>query len=276
VSLNVARKLKNISLIADSPMHLGNYIARGRGGFTRTDLSFCAGAFLLLMLMIVASHGGARSRVFQTVDVSNHGRISKATALFAADHSDSLPNIGWGLESTCWAHAAFLPNGGAASLAQFETVYSRQLAYVTNGQLFPYIRDSHVYMCPADRPDSPVFWQRTIYITSYVWNGSGNGFGHTNSYKLSQFRPDAILEWEADDQFPFFFNDCSMFPDEGLSARHSLETWVAQYDGSVGTIVTSNWFSNAFAGARDQRGMSIPTSLLPNRLWCNPGTTTGR
>lgn len=226
--------------------------------------------------MVFVSWGGSRSRVFQVVDLDNHGRILKGVAMYATDHNQFLPNIGWGTATPCWAHAPFIPSGGAASLSQYEVLHQQQLASVTNGQLFPYLHDPRVFMCPADRPDGMLFWQRNIYVTSYVWNGAGNGYGSSPTYKLSQFRPDAILEWEADDKTPFYFNDCSSYPDEGISARHVTETLVGQYGGSVGTILITNWFKNELAGAAGLHGSGIPASLLPNRLWCNPGTTSGR
>ena len=231
----------------------------------------------LFILLVVSSHGGSRSRVYQTVDLENHGRILKAVSSYAADNTDFLPGVGWGTASACWAHGTNLPSGFAGSLPQFEAIREQQLRSVTNGQLFPYLNDSRVFLCPGDEPNGQFFWQRTVFITSYVWNGAGNGYGYlTNSYKLSQFRPDLILEWEADGQVPFFFNDCSYFPDEGISSRHMTETLVGQFGGSVGTILITNWFKNDLAGAAGQHGTSIPLSLLPNRVWCSPRTPNGR
>jgi hypothetical protein len=239
-------------------------------------LLFCGATLCLLVLMVFVSWGGSRSRAFQVIDEDNHGRILKSVSMYATDNNGFLPNIGWGTTAPCWAHAASIPLGGAASLAQYEVIHQQQLASVTNGQLFPYLHDPRVFMCPADRPDGMLFWQRNIYISSYTWNGAGNGYGGTSTYKLSQFRPDAISEWEADDKTPFFFNDCSSYPDEGISGRHVLETLVGQYGGSVDTIRITNWFKNDLAGLAGGRGSGIPPSLLPNRLWCNPGTSNGR
>jgi hypothetical protein len=255
-------------------MHLEN-VSRRDSAFTRNDLLFCGVTLCLVVLMVFASWGGPRNRVFQTVDAQNHSRILKAVSMYATDHNGFLPNIGWGTTLQCWAHGASIPLGTAVSLSQYEAVHQQQLASVTNGQLFPYLQDPRIFMCPADRPDSLIFWQRNIYITSYVWNGAGNGYGGPSTYKLSQFRPDAILEWEADDKNPFFFNDCSYYPDEGISARHVLETLVGQYGGSVDTIRITNWFKNDLAGSAGLRGGGIPASLRPNRLWCNPGTSNG-
>jgi hypothetical protein len=231
----------------------------------------------LLCLTVFSSGARQRTRIYQTTDLSNNTRIAAAAILFAADHSDSLPNPGWGTVQQCWLYASNLPPGGSGSIVGFEAGYNAQLHWLTNGQLFPYVGDARTFKCPADRLDSSLAWQRNIYISSYAWNGAVCGFGAiAGAYKLSQFRPDAILEWENDESSPFHWNDGSLFPDEGISGRHGGESLVAQFGGSVGAVLVSSWYSTNLAGSSGQRGTSIPVSMLPNRLWCNPGSSSGR
>ena len=40
------------------------------------------------------------------------------------------------------------------------------------------------------------------------------------THKITSFDAADILQWETDELKPFFFNDVSSFPDEGLSQRH--------------------------------------------------------
>jgi hypothetical protein len=49
-----------------------------------------------------------------------------------------------------------------------------------------------------------------------------NGYGlATQPFKLSQFPPDDVLEWEQDEsEVGYYFNDCANRPDEFLSRRH--------------------------------------------------------
>ena len=246
--------------------------------FSRTELIVVVAVAGVLILAGISGRAGARNRVYQTVDLDNHGRILKAVNSYAVDHTDFLPNVGWGTTRDCWAHAANIPVGGASSVASYEVAHEQQLTFVTNGQLFPYLNDSRVLMCPADKPDGVLFWQRSIYITSYTWNGAVNGYGYlTNSYKLSQFGPDSVLDWEADENLPFFINDCSEFPDEGFSGRHSPEALVGQFGGSVTTVLTTNWYSKNLAGPlfSSPHGSGVPSNLLPNRVWCNPRCSDG-
>jgi hypothetical protein len=129
-----------------------------------------------------------------------------------------------------------------------------------------------------------LYYQRNIYFSSYVWNGALCGFGSPGgpragiaprSHKLTEFKPMNIIQWEADEKTPFYFNDVSSFPDEGISGRHGKGATVGLVSGSTRRIAVRDYYSNLFAGASGQRGNSIPINQLPNDLWCNPGTANG-
>ena len=137
-------------------------------------------------------------------------------------------------------------------------------------------------MCPIDKPDN-LFYLRAILITSYKWNAAVCGYGYLTtpsggfgSYKLAQFRPNAILQWEADGASPFFFNDAASLPDEGISARHGTAATVGLISGGIQRVSLNQWFTSSYAGTSGQRGGVIPTAQLPNQLWCNPGNRWGR
>lgn len=232
--------------------------------FSLMELIVVVAVVAVMLMIAISAHAKPRNRVYQTTDVSNQRRLLQAATSYAADHSDTLPNSGWGLSLPNWACAANLPAGGGGTFTAFNAVYPVQLASLTNGQAFPYLHEPRVFMCPADRPDNSSFWQRNIYITSYVWNGAVNGYTTISAYKLSRFRPDAILQWEADGSIPLFFNDPARYPDEGISARHGTETWVGMFGGGVVSMSRTNF--NALAA-----------SSTANQLWCNPATlnTTG-
>ena len=83
-------------------------------------------------------------------------------------------------------------------------------------------------------------------------------------------------EWEADEKTPFYFNDSSSFPDEGISGRHGKGATILMFSGSTERIQLKKYYTSEFAGAQGQRGAGIPSALLPNRMWCNPGTVNGR
>lgn len=248
--------------------------------FTRMDLALAVAGIAVLLLVALSAQARPRNRVYQVTDVSNHRRLMQAMTAFAADNADTLPNCGWGTTWPSWAYGANLPATGGTTFSGYKAAHSLQLTSLTNGQLFPYLQDPRVFMCPADRPDNAVYFARSIFITSYVWNGAVNAYSDAragSAYKLSQFRPDAVLQWEVDERTPFFFNDSSCFPDEGISERHGTNIYFGMFGGGVGATKAQNWFGNEFAGPSGPfgRGSGIPASLLPNRAWCNPGKANG-
>src|SRR5262249_18714145 len=155
------------------------------------------------------------------------------------------------------------PPGAGGTQAAYNAALPGQLNSLRSGQLYPYLKAEKVYLCPADKTDL-LYYQRNVYVTSYVWNGSVCGFGKyqinnvTASYKITQFKPDAILQWETDEKTPFFFNDASSFPDEGISARHGKGATVGLFSGSTFSVVLKNWYGIGLAGTQGQRGAGIP------------------
>src|SRR3954451_10671140 len=247
-----------------------------RAGFTLIELLVVIAIIAILAAMLLPALSGAKNRAQQTVDLNNNRQIATATHLYVSENNDYLPNSGWGTTMASWAYDANIP-ANPTSQAAFPTAVANQLNFFRRGQLYPFIKTEKVLMCPADRVDS-LFYQRNILYTSYVWNGAVNGFGPDTApaFKITQFKPDRILQWEADETVPFYFNDSSSFPDEGISGRHGKGATVVLFGGSTERIALRKWYTSEFAGAQGQRGATIPATMLPNRCWCNPKTTNGR
>ncbi len=86
-----------------------------------------------------------------------------------------------------------------------------------------------------------------------------------------------ILQWETDELTPFYFNDCSSYPDEGISGRHGKTATVGLVSGSTQFLKVKDWYSQAYAGstAQNPHGSGMSPASLPNQVWCNPGTSDG-
>jgi hypothetical protein len=93
--------------------------------------------------------------------------------------------------------------------------------------------------------------------------------------RKEHFQPNAIIQWEADASTPFYWNDASSFPDEGVSGRHGNGATVGLISGGVQRIPINLWFSSGYAGASGARGAKIPRARLPNQFWCNPASRYG-
>ena len=141
------------------------------------------------------------------------------------------------------------------------------------GVLYQYIRTKEIYRCPGAPQDTKI--GMTGAVTSYLMNGAMNAYGTQKIYKITRFKSDDAVIWEADERAyngvpPF--NDGSSFPNEsfdsntpeasGLAVRHGKYATI----GFVGGHAELVQHVEIYARARDPGR---------NWLWCSPETANG-
>ncbi|HUA39769.1 MAG TPA: prepilin-type N-terminal cleavage/methylation domain-containing protein [Candidatus Sulfopaludibacter sp.] len=254
-------------------------------GFTLIELLVVIAIIAILAAMLLPALAAAKRRGQMAVDINNNREILIAMTMYAGDNNDYMAQPGWGVYDDCWAASSNIQNhlGPALTTAVYAQDYSNQMVDFQDGQLYVYLKNPKVMVSPADQKNS-LYYQRPIYITSYVWNGAVIGYDHgsfptgtgqlPNTFKLSAFKPSAILMWETDETQPFFFNDFANYPDQGISSRYGNAAIVGFFDGSSRRIDVQQF--SAWAGCANgvwnlQGGTRWKfVKTLPNQLWCSP------
>ena len=210
--------------------------------------------------------------------------------MYATDNNDFLAEPGWQMNFDTWltggdyngnniVGAGLLTTHSAAS---YQADYNKQIAYFLGqtpapraGQLYQFIANPKLLMCPQDIPDANTYMRYEL-ISSYVWDGAIVGFpnGPTTlipTYKLTRFKASNILQWENDEKNTATgaWNDFSNFPIESgnltCSQRHGRDAQVGRMDGSAARITKREMDGYALA----------PAGSAKNDLWYSPASTDG-
>jgi prepilin-type N-terminal cleavage/methylation domain-containing protein len=257
-------------------------------GFTLIELLVVVAIIGILAAMLLPALSRSKSRACAATDINNCRQSMLGMSMYVLDNSDYLPAPGWQMNFDSWIVSKDMTPMGGANSSTFPTYYAQQLRYFNGigpqpqapGLLYQYLKNEKLLLCPEDLPDA-AYYNRKIYISSYVWDGAIIGYGKNAALsngefptsKLTQFKASNILQWENDGKNTANGN-WNSFSDPPLANGYSAATTtVSRRHGKTAQVARMDG-SSARIPYREMLAMALDTNGK-NDLWYSPLSPNG-
>jgi prepilin-type processing-associated H-X9-DG protein len=218
--------------------------------------------------------------------LSNIRQLTVANQMYVAEHKQYLPFSNWGPGNPTQTQYDNVREGWLYA----PPLLSSKADRVQTGSFWPFLKSREVFRCPSHfKEDNGVFTntQFSDGLTSYLINGAVNGYGRETGFrqimflKITKFKSDDVLFWEADERGGASWNDGSSFPDEtydptspgsssGMAKRHGKYASVAYMDGHADYVLHADFRKLAFESQQASQG-----GPKKNSVWCVPNPPSG-
>ncbi len=223
-----------------------------RGGriaaFTLIELLVVIAIIAILASMLLPALAKAKEKGQRTLCTNNQKQLMLSNQLYTNDNDEWLPHNNWDFQNY----------PGWLCLPPF----TKPETNMATGLFWTYLGTAKIFRCPLDRTNTVLFRARGQKYTSYIMSGSLTAFTiRPKTFRISEFNPNDIIMWQADERNPGDFNDGSSTPAEGITRIHNIGTTVGVVDSHVEYMKIPAFL--------------VEATLRPGRLWNVPGSKTG-